>query len=44
MYVTGRLHSEYTAYEILEAERMLNARLRMLIGELYPEAGESAVV
>ena len=39
-----RPRSECTAYEILEAERVLNARLRMLIGVLYPEAGESAVV
>ena len=36
--------SEYTAYKILEAERVLNARLRMLIGMLCPEAGESVAV
>ena len=39
-----RLHSEYAACKILKAERMLDARLRMLIGALYLEAGESAAV
>ena len=29
--------TEYAACEILKAERVLNARLRMLIGVLYPK-------
>ena len=42
--IAGRASTEYAACEILKAERVLNARLRMLIGMLYLEAGESAVV
>ena len=33
------MHTECTACEILKAERVLNARLRKLIGMLYPRLG-----
>ena len=33
------MHAECTACEILKAERVLNTRLRKLIGVLYPKRG-----
>ena len=33
------MHAECTACEILKAERVLNMRLRKLIGVLYPKLG-----
>ena len=34
------MRTECTACEILKAERVLNVRLRKLIGALYPKLGE----